>query len=219
MNYPKINSLYNRRPAKPRDLIIGEYCCPEFEEIQYWETTEKIDGTNCVIILEIENFRNNIPFVFFRGRDHGSALPAMLVNWLKTVFNDDVDKYLEIFPTANRVYLYGEGIGPGINIKDSYSEYEHFVLFDVVVDGFFLSRENVIDVAQKMQINYVPVFPEIRTREQIIEFVQSCPQSTYAEQFNRDIPMEGVVCRAKSGLLFKKDQKPVMFKLKCKDFK
>ena len=114
-----------------------------------WVFTEKIDGTN--VRVQFENST-----VVFSGRTDNSQLPSFLVQKLMNLF--PVDKLNSVFPSGN-VCLYGEGYGAKIQkgggnyIKDGCG----FILFDVLCGEFWLERNNVEDVASKLNIPVVPV--------------------------------------------------------------
>ncbi|MCK4252786.1 hypothetical protein KAX97_15170, partial [candidate division WOR-3 bacterium] len=46
MNYPKIQTLWKRDTSRNGVIMEGEYSREEFENVQYWDISEKIDGMN-----------------------------------------------------------------------------------------------------------------------------------------------------------------------------
>ena len=81
------------------------------------------------------------------------------------------------------------------------------------MDGWWLKREDVKTIADQLGIPMVPSLG-VMTEAAIVEFVKSYPLSRCSL-----IPqvMEGVVCRSDPLMLFR-NGKPLMWKLKCKEF-
>jgi hypothetical protein len=252
MKYPKINSLYKREytTVDPKTgllvfldkgksgnrLIEGDYACPEFESIKYWTVTEKIDGTNIRIqfsrgLVEETSggetlFYNNEGTVEIRGRTDNATLQPGLLELLSQAFT--VAKFQEVFEDANDVVLFGEGFGGKIQLPpgkrdNPYGKELQFALFDVRIDGIWLERANVGDVANKFNVETVPLigpdlpdkfgYDHMWTKEQIVEYVKSWPISKRAWSY-----MEGIVARSEPLMRFRTGTTPIMFKLRCQDF-
>lgn len=224
MEYLKINSLWKRQSwyfdekekksreskGKSPSFIIGDYAEPEFGNIKKWLVDEKVDGTNIRIFYKDGK-------VSFGGRTSAAQLPCHLLDYLQCTFtNWELNKAFpcsEVEPYPN-VILFGEGYGPKIQAcGGNYRKEVGFILFDVWVGGWWLRREDVISIAEKLSIPIVPRIG-IMTEEEIVDFVKLKPLSLCSE-----IPqmMEGVVCRSEPLLLFR-NGKPVMWKLKCREF-
>jgi hypothetical protein len=220
MLYPKINSLYKREQKDGKfkgRLIMGEYTCPEFRTIKYWSVTEKIDGTNIRITYDGTK-------VEYGGRSDNALIPSGLLNYLMA--NITLDKFKEHFPEASYVVLCGEGVGPKINGGGHYGHDPFFVLFDVVVGGWWLHRRDVLEIAWKFDLYNAPLIylgyePEVpavpyygSTIESIVAFVAKNPISYLSKT---GAVMEGIVARAEPVLHFRAGG-PIMFKLLCEDF-
>lgn len=226
MEYVKIHSLWKReghdfdqkakedRPQHPKSkhnaLIIGDYAQPEFGAIKHWRVDEKIDGTNVRIL-----YKDGV--VRFGGRTADAQMPCHLMQYLQDTFNDyclsKAFPCIEGDPYPN-VVLFGEGYGPKIQKGGgNYRSEVGFILFDIWIDGWWLKREDVKLISEKLLI---PVVPDLGlfTEEEVVEFVKSKPLSRASK-----VPqvMEGVVCRSEPLMLFR-NGKPIMFKLKCRDF-
>lgn len=225
MEYIKINSLWKREgwyfdqdKKKSADyhkgrqsFIIGDYAEEAFGNIKKWHVEEKVDGTNIRIIIKpsLDAKRD----LRFAGRTKDAQIPCFLLDKLQNVFLPE--KVFEIFKGSEEIILYGEGYGPKIQKGgENYRADTGFILFDVYIDGWWLERKSVKEIADKLEI---PMCPEIgiMTEEEIIEFVKSKPFSKCSI-----IPqtMEGVICRSEPLMLFR-DKKPIIWKLKCKEFK
>ena len=110
-------------------------------------------------------------------------------------------------------YLFGEEYGFKIQANgDKYFEDRKnvgFILFDVNINGFDLSRDNVNDIAEKLGLKSVPVVFEGNLNE-AIEFVKKHPMSTLGDNSNE---MEGLVLQPIIQLY---DSKHNLIKCKCK---
>jgi hypothetical protein len=218
MEYFKINSLWKREQYvkdKPKGthgaLIIGDYSEPEFGNIKRWRVDEKIDGTNIRIRFS-KALPNALGSLSFDGRTDSAQIPKELLVYLERTFTRE--KLGEVFPDAVDVILYGEGYGPKIqSCGGNYRSDPSFILFDVFANGWWLKRSDVVEIALKLSIDTVPDLG-VMSEEDIVEFVKSKPLSRCSM-----IPqmMEGVVCRSDPLVLFR-NGKPLVWKLKCKEF-
>ncbi len=211
MKYPKMQTLWKRN-EKGR-IIEGQYSKDEFPNIRRWLVTEKIDGTNIRVLLRDDT-------VEFGGRNHlqksMKTIPKFLLDVLEELFT--VEKLRKIFPDGNFT-LFGEGYGGKIQKGGGlYRDDVSFILFDVVAHDilrdWWLKREDIEEIATKLNIDIVPILP-MHSEEMIIEYVRFKPLSTTA---NHTKIIEGVIATADPPMLFR-DGKPIKFKLKCIDFK
>ncbi len=229
MFYPKINSLFKREGCgtfnaelnryecdidhKPRKslLILGDYACPEFETINRWQVDEKVDGTNIRIIWEPEN-----PFSpSYGGRTDNAQLPSHLLVHLQETFTRE--KLFKQFPDVKKVVLFGEGYGPKIQACGSrYRDDPSFILFDVWIDGWWIQKDNVLEIADQLDIEHTVVVNNIMPTAEVIDFVKMHPKSYVAQ--DSSLVMEGIIARAYPLMLFRNHKTPIMFKLKVKDF-
>jgi ATP-dependent RNA circularization protein (DNA/RNA ligase family) len=225
MEYPKINSLWKRNgwyldeslkkvtnielQKGRQDFIEGDYAEEAFANIRYWDVDEKVDGTN----IRIYYSNKDGPKIEFKGRTEAANLPAHLVAHLTQTFTRELLD--SVFHEENQsIILYGEGYGPKIQAcGGNYREDAGFILFDVYINGWWLQRGHVADIAKRLGIPSVPYIGRM-TEIEIVEFVKSKPLSRCSH-----IPqmMEGVIARS-SPLLLLRNGKPLKFKLKCRDF-
>lgn len=204
IEYPKINTIWKREREKPCRIMPGQFSRPEFETIDLWHVTEKIDGMNVRVIWDGET-------VDFRGRTDRAQMPTNLMAHLKEAF--PVEKMKEKFPGP--VILFGEGYGAGIQNGGNYSPDQKFILFDVLIDGWWLEPENVKDVAGCLEIDSVPAFCKMST-ESAIDLVAG-RERLLSEIAPKAIVAEGIVCRSVPGLFNRRGER-VMWKLKVKDY-
>lgn len=115
-----------------------------------------------------------------------------------------------------KVILFGEGYGPKIQACGGrYRKDVSFILFDVWIDGWWLEKQSVLDIASALDIEHT-INQRIMTTGEIVEFVKSKPKSYIAE--DRELVMEGIIARSVPLMLFRNHKTPIMFKLKVRDF-
>lgn len=184
--YQKIPGLYKREEQRPFKLIEGVYREPELEALKdiEWEFTEKVDGMNIRIIWDGHN-------VVFGGRTDNAQLPAFLVAKLTSLFQGTANEQIfEQLWGETPVVLFGEGYGAKIQKGGAnYSDTQQFVLFDVAVNGLYLRRADVEDVAIKFGIDVVPVVLS-GTLQDGVDFVKAGQTSTWG-----DFSAEGLVAK------------------------
>lgn len=207
MEYPKINSLFKRN--KDQTFIMGDYSCPEFDLIKRWRVEEKIDGTNVRIIYNPQAEGEKITIL---GRSKDSGMPTFLVEFLKNHFT--LERLSAVFDAKYICILYGEGYGHRIqSAGPQYRKDVSFMLFDIVVGSFWLTRETVQEKAALLE---VPTPPElgIMTETEILNLIHSQPLSkcSIKQQIS-----EGIIARPEPLLMFR-NGRPIMWKLKVRDF-
>lgn len=231
MEYPKINSLWKRegwyfdqdKKKSPdyqkgrQSFIIGDYAQPEFGNAIWWDVEEKIDGTNVRIRFSSTTHNGTTdPHCLelgFSGRTKVAQMPCHLLDYLQKTITKE--KMLAVFPDKLNIILFGEGYGPKIQAAGpKYSDEVGFCLFDVWVTGWWLKREDVRKIAADLGLT-TPTNLGLMDEGAIYEFVKSHPLSRFSKTPQI---MEGIVARAAPLVLFR-DQTPLMWKLKCKEFK
>lgn len=216
--YQKIQTLFLR---DDKNIIIpDQFTYPEFEYLKdnKWECTEKIDGTNIRIELDFNVHDDGVREVNvnFKGRTNEATIPAHLYRRLKELF-DNVN-WLEIFDitSTTSITLYGEGYGTKIQKGGNYiSSGVDFILFDVKVDKWWLQRDAVEDIANKLNIKIVPLIGYM-TIPEAVEYVRRGFKSTIAE--NKDYEAEGLVLKTTTGLLRRNGER-LITKIKTVDFR
>ena len=217
--YQKIQTLFKR---DERNIIIpDQFTYPEFEVLKdlKWECTEKIDGTNIRIELESSGNPEDGIIMSFKGRTDKAAIPEHLLTKLNWLF--DRERLMEVLNITDEtqncnITLYGEGYGAKIQKGGNYiSNDVNFILFDVKIGKWWLDRESIKDIADKLGISAVPLIGYM-TIPEAIEYVKKGFKSTIAE--NKDYDAEGLVLKAPCGLL-KRDGERLITKIKTVDFR
>lgn len=217
--YQKIQTLFKR---DERNIIIpDQFTYPEFEVLKdlKWECTEKIDGTNIRIELTSSGNPEDGIIMSFKGRTDKAVIPEHLLTKLNWLF--DREHLMEVLNITDEtqdcnITLYGEGYGAKIQKGGNYiSNDVNFILFDVKIGKWWLDRESIKDIANKLGISAVPLMGYM-TIPEAIEYVKKGFKSTIAE--NKDYDAEGLVLKAPCGLL-KRDGERLITKIKTVDFR
>jgi len=205
--YPKINGLWKR--DEKGTVLIGEWSTPEFAYLAStpWTWTEKIDGTNIRIHWDGSQ-------VTIGGRTDKAQLPGPLVNNLTDGRLLVSALWKAIFPECDNVTLYGEGYGAGIQKGGgNYRPDQDFILFDIRVGDWWLKREDVEDVADKMGVEVVPVVDDGYSPREVWEGVKS--ESLCSAW--PGVEIEGYVGHPKAELYDRRGNRITM-KIKMKDW-
>ncbi|MDR3261510.1 MAG: RNA ligase family protein [Tannerella sp.] len=220
LTYHKINSLYKREMFAKNRLMIGDFSQEEFEYLynNEWICTEKIDGTNVFCYYD-----PNSGEVEFHGKTSEAEMPAHLYEKMRQLFT--VEKLEKAFPPktdehGNRedvsVWIYGEGYGMKIQKGGNYISRDcGVILFDVKINNWWLKREDVEDIASKLELPVVPIVG-IMTLADAEKYVREGFKSIIAE--NRNYDAEGLVCVPKV-TLFDRAGRRVIVKIKTCDYR
>jgi len=207
MEYPKIQSIY-KRDEKTHTFIDGAFSLREFEYLKdnIWEFTEKVDGTN----IRVE-WNCDFKTVLFGGKTDNAQISTFLFKKLQEMFT--TDKFTKLYPDTS-MCLYGEGYGAKIQKGGKYiSDGVSFVLFDVLIDGWWLKREDIEDIADTLEIDVVPLVGE-GTLMDAIKLIKS---KTLKSRWG-DFLAEGLVLKPKVELKTRAGDK-IITKIKHKDYR
>jgi hypothetical protein len=208
--YHKINSVY-RRDTKGA-MQIGVYSEPIFEYLKDnpWVFTEKVDGTNIRVMFNKHDDPRGPYTVKYGGKTDAAQIPAKLVERLIATFGPLTAQAFDMFK-GDGACLYGEGYGAGIQSGGNYRPDQDFVLFDVKVGDWWLQREDVEDVAQKLGLRVVPVL-----REGTLAQMEKMCRDGFMSTWNNFVA-EGIVARPKVEMRTRRGDR-IITKLKHKDF-
>ena len=153
--YHKIETIFER-DEKTKKLIIGKFRNQTVEYLKnnLWTFTEKVDGTNIRVYWDGHK-------VQYAGRTDKAVIPQHLLNKLNEIFGGEINEELFEQKFGEReVILFGEGYGPKIQNGGLYRDDVNFILFDVMINGNYQSRENVEEIANYFKIDIVPIVVE-----------------------------------------------------------
>ncbi len=211
MEYPKIETLYNRDP-KTFKVIVDQIRLPEFDNVRRWHITEKVDGTNLRVMWD--GVKKELTF---GGRTDNAQMPTSLVTYLQQTFTPDMFAAFD-----GSVTLFGEGYGEKIQKGGgNYRKGVSFRLFDVMIGQWWLEPENIKDIAQKMNCNHVPFYGVIDYLPDSIADLQKIDHrasiTAYQDGGEGCLP-EGIVARSYPLMLTRRGDR-IMWKLKYRDFR
>jgi hypothetical protein len=206
--YHKIETLYNRDIEGSKRLIEGDYRdeTVKFLKDMTWQFTEKIDGTNIRIMWDGHK-------ITYGGRTERANIPAHLMNKLVELFgNEETEQLFEQIFGEKEVIFFGEGYGVKIQgCGGLYRSDVSFILFDVMINGNYQSREMVEMAAKQFGLEIVPIIFE-GTLDEGVAYVRTKPMSTIGKA-----PMEGLVARPKVELRDRCGNRLIV-KIKVRDF-
>ena len=201
IEYPKIHNPFKRDPETNK-VILWDWTKPEFGYLasNLWQFTEKVDGMNIRVMWDGQ-------VVNFAGRTDKAVIPKNLTTWLTANFPPE-----KFAGFGDGVCLYGEGYGAGIQkVGNLYRPDQAFVLFDVRIGQWWLTRENVDDIAKQMNIQAVPVVGCGSLRHGVETVAEGM------ESYWGDFAPEGIVARPVHDL-FTRSGERVICKIKGRDF-
>ena len=221
MEYHKINGLYKRyrkdlhkevelpKGTSYGDFIEGEFSKEEFEYLfnNQWVWSEKLDGTNIRIYLWFEN--EDEEWFTIKGRTDRAILPKPLEEWIKDYLRNNYTLLKDTFKDSN-VILYGEGVGEKIQKVGHYYGEQHFKLFDIFIGGYYLEKDNVRLLGEKLKLDTPKYW--YGTIKEAIDRVKRLPKSYFG-----DFTIEGYVGQPLVRLL-NTNKERIITKIKVVDF-
>lgn len=215
--YHKIENVW-ARDLQTHRLIEEAWKTPELRHLRdtQWHWTEKIDGMNIRVTHVV-----GTDIVKFGGKSENAAIPARLVDHLRTTFT--AERMKAAFPPdadstepGATVILYGEGYGCGIQkVGVRYHPTEaRFALFDVRYGYTWLTQDNVTDIGEKLVLDSAP-FIGSGTLDQAIEMARNGFKSLIA--FDTSLDAEGLIVRPECELFDRRGRR-IIAKIKTRDF-
>lgn len=173
--YPKIGSLYlfDNTIKKYLPDVYANKSVELLKDYQ-WYFTEKVDGTNLRLVWDGYNLTYG-----------GRTLNANLNNKKRKEYvesnlvNKDIETILEQLFKEKEVVIYGELFGGDVGIANYSNEYQ-FRVFDIWVDGYWLEYKNIVEIANNLSFNVVPIVLN-GTIEDGVNFVKNINKSELSE--------------------------------------
>jgi len=198
--YRKIDTCFLRDDHKK--IIEGSWTKPEFEFLKdnKWLWLRKIDGTNMRIIWDGQT-------VHILGKTDDAQFVPEFMSKMKSIFTPD--RLKSVFGTTF-VILYGEGYGLLINDKGKYYYTDaNFILFDCLINNFWLQRHSLEDITKKLGIGLVDII-RIGTLQEAVEFTRNIKN-------DKENYLEGIVLKPLVDLIDRKGER-IITKIKRRDF-
>lgn len=203
--YHKIQSIYKRDDSG--SFILNEFSRPEFEYLFdcEWIGTEKIDGTN----IRIHRYEDGT--IEYAGRTDKAQIPEFLKERLdELIANTNFDVIFD----GSSFTLFGEGFGNRIQkVGQKYiADGVDFILFDVRIGDWWMKRDDVNTLAEKLGWKSVPVIFKGTLRD-ALTLVRGGFYSGVGS-----LQAEGLVLTPAVDL-FARNGNRIITKIKTKDFK
>lgn len=209
--YHKIQTVFHRSPESNfKNLMEGVWALPEFEMLKdlKWVWTEKIDGTNIRILWDGVQVR-------YGGKTDDAQIPTFLLKVLQDTFTPEKMTVQFGNTPGTEVCLYGEGFGAKIQKGGNYMPNRtDFILFDCWVNGWWLQRESLAEIARALSIQVVPIIGT-GTLEEAVAFAKTGYKSTISE--NKEYIAEGLIMKPEVDLFNRKGER-IVAKIKYRDF-
>jgi hypothetical protein len=233
--YPKIETLFDRS-KETFTVIDGALRLPEFDLINRWHVTEKVDGTNIRVSYvprwndRYEEFYTNEdgarssrgvkdhifgPSIQFNGRTDKAQMQPNVQEILDFLF-PSVEPFADLF-SVNPAVIYGEAYGAGVQKGGNYRKNVGFRIFDVRVGDIFLNWDNVEAIAETLGVATVPVLHPSATLKEAIALVP-CNSVVATSENSTEYEQEGIIARTDPGLLTRRGHR-IIWKLKNSDYR
>lgn len=224
----KINTIWKRDMGvgKKGAIIEGDYADPIFGVFPTWHVTEKVDGELFRVVYDLLWWvTHGEPAVKFLGKTDNSQFRPGVLEFAQRTFTQEALE--RVFPHREptddprvkpnpEVTLFGEAYGKKIQKGgELYRDDVGVILFDVLVDGYWLEYENVADIAAKLGVPVVPSLG-VWTTANAINLIKNGGVLSAAATHERFI--EGIVATSHPMVLDRKTKAPVKWKLKLKDY-
>ena len=211
--YHKIQTVFLRDPAtKHKTLLEGRFAEPEFAYLarNEWVFTEKVDGTNIRVMVRPPLTSDSNYELSFGGKTDDAQIPATLVKRLQERFGPQLERMVGMFPEG--ACLYGEGYGAKIQKGGgNYRRDQDFVLFDVKVGDWWLRRDAIEDIADKLGLDTVPILCS-GTLQDMVGIARAGFNSAWGA-----FQAEGIVARPATELRARNGGR-IITKIKTRDF-
>lgn len=223
-SYRSIETLY-KRDKETSKLNFNEIRVPEWDLVNYWLLTEKVDGTNIRVI-----YKDGTMSV--KGRSDNANIPGGLLETISKTM-PSAETIAAEFEGMASITFYGEGYGPGIQGSDkmAYRTQEQgkaFRCFDIKFGGEehdwwadFLTWDGI---CTKFNVPMTPGLGSISKlpmgREEALQMMSEwLPSSlTALQDSGTTIAAEGIVARPALPL-FDRFGERLIWKLTAREFK
>ena len=207
----KIKAIYKRDPKGK--ILIGEFSDDIFNYLGdcCWIATEKIDGTNTRIIWDGHR-------ISWKGATEKTVMPDFEQKWLSNTFGtpEKEELFEQVFGEKEAI-VFGEFCGHKIQKSGElmFPTSNDFIVFDIVINGHWLSYDNMSNVASNIGCKYVKM-ARTGTLRQIANYIEKNGASLTESTSGNNAPLEGYVCFPSEPLYFS-DGTPIKVKVKVRD--
>jgi len=206
--YHKIYTIFDRnKDFKVIEGVINPKLIG-IENIKGFIVSEKIDGTNCGIILTPEKE------ILVRKRSDIIKDDKQHHHYFEAIKDIDIQKIKDYFADSNSlITIFGEACGKGIQKQgETYSEKPTFRLFDIKCGNSFFGWNDLVDFSKSTGIPLVKWFKF--EGKNVLDYNYWL---NLLKEVNKKKYVEGYVIRSRPALLNKFSTR-MIFKIKLKDF-
>lgn len=207
--YHKIQNIFNRETFGNNKIIENDFTneTVKFLKDIDWTWTEKVDGTNIRVFWD--GYKVNLG-----GRTDKANIPNHLKERLEEIFcTPEKEEIFESLFGEKEVIFFGEGYGVKIQNGGNYIDNVDFILFDIEINGNYLARKDIEDIAKSFNLDVVPIVGH-GTLEEAVNYIKTKPMSVIGK---KKAEMEGIVVRP-SIELNERNHNRVIVKIKARDF-
>ena len=207
--YHKIQNIFNRETFGNNKIIENDFTneTVKFLKDIDWTWTEKVDGTNIRVFWD--GYKVNLG-----GRTDKANIPNHLKERLEEIFcTPEKEEIFESLFGEKEVIFFGEGYGVKIQNGGNYIDNVDFILFDIEINGNYLARKDIEDIAKSFNLDVVPIVGH-GTLEEAVNYIKTKPMSVIGK---KKAVMEGIVVRP-SIELNERNHNRVIVKIKARDF-
>lgn len=151
--YHKIETVFNREETGGHKLIRDSFRNKAVEQCKdlQWNFTEKIDGTNVRIHWDGHKIE-------FNGRTDNADLHKDLKKLIAEKFcSNEVEELIEQKIGGKELFIFAEGYGAGIQTGGGYSKDKGIIVYDVKINGYYLSYDDMVDFMKPFDVKCVPL--------------------------------------------------------------
>lgn len=170
----------------------------------FWHYKRKLDGENIRVYWNGEQ-------ALWNGKSNNFQCNAEFSEYMNSTFIEEI--FEEKFGRDASVYLFGEHMGPKVQGNELSLENHEFVLYDVNINGTWLSAEQIVEIATYFNIRTCYDFMDGEIRN----FVGSLPQLIERVHDGEFKDWEGIVATPLIELRNQKNQR-IITKIKNKDY-
>lgn len=207
--YHKIQNIFNRETFGNNKIIENDFTneTVKFLKDVDWTWTEKVDGTNIRVFWD--GYKVNLG-----GRTDKANIPNHLKERLEEIFcTPEKEEIFESLFGEKEVIFFGEGYGVKIQNGGNYIDNVDFILFDIEINGNYLARKDIENIAKSFNLDVVPIVGH-GTLEEAVNYIKTKPMSVIGK---KKAVMEGIVVRP-SIELNERNHNRVIVKIKARDF-
>lgn len=173
-------------------VALDEFRDPIFYELAFapWQYKRKLDGANLRIMWDGEQ-------ALWNGKTNSFTCGADLTDYMNKTFLEEI--FEEKFGREKKVYLFGEQMGKKVQNNELGLKGTEFILYDVNIGGFWLSPENIREIATYFNLKTCYDFmPQGEYVEDLVTLIQEVANGEF-EDWEGIVATPLIECRNQKG--------------------